>query len=170
MVTAKQGLTFPVPIAHVDKVRSHAGRQGGRAAESGSAASTRTRRSPSASLPRIPTQIMEVLSEYHVLADGSLRPFRKIAGGCMVGSAHRGAARLEGRRQDRAQGRHLPGDAGADDRRHLRPADEAPDQLELLWFHFTYLDELLKKARSQHGRQRRHDVRQSEVARGARPT
>jgi putative ABC transport system permease protein len=145
VVTAKQGLTFPVPIAHLDKVRALSGVKaavplcwfGGK---------YKDEKIPFGQFATDPAQIMEVLAEYKVAA-GSLEAFQKDRGGCMVGS--RAAEQRGWKVGDNIV---LKGD--------IYPAtleltidgifdsDESSDQLESLWFHFAYLDELLKKERS----------------------
>ncbi|HEY2840274.1 MAG TPA: FtsX-like permease family protein, partial [Pirellulales bacterium] len=139
-----QGLTFPVPIAHLEKVRSVSGVEaavpfswfGGRYQDE---------KIPFGQFATDPQGIMTVFSEYSV-DEKSLKAFQSDRGGCLVGA---GAAE----KRNWKVGDHivLKGD--------IYPVSleltidgifDGPktDQLQSLWFHFTYLDELLKKERS----------------------
>lgn len=144
IVTAKQGLTFPVPIAHLEKVRALPGVKAA-VPLSWFGGKYQDEKIPFGQFATDANQILDVLSEYHV-AEGSLDAFKSDRGGCLVGS---GAAK----KRNWKVGDHivLKGE--------LYPVSleltidgifDGPktDQLESLWFHFTYLDELLKKDRS----------------------
>lgn len=145
IVTAKQGLTFPVPIAHLDKVRAMSGVKaavplcwfGGKYQDE---------KIPFGQFATDPNHIMEVLAEYTV-AVGSLEAFKADRGGCMVGE--RAARQRNWKVGDNIV---LKGDVYPVTLEltidGIFGGPETSDQLESLWFHFTYLDELLKKERS----------------------
>jgi putative ABC transport system permease protein len=145
VVTAKQGLTFPVPIAHVDKVRSLEGVKavaplawfGGKYKDD---------KIPFAQFATDPQVVFEVMSEFTVPAE-QMSAWQKDRTGCVVGEK---IARKRGwKLGDRIV---LKGD--------IYPVNleltidgiydgPSTSDREMLWYHYAYLDELLKKARSQ---------------------
>ncbi|HVU87213.1 MAG TPA: ABC transporter permease [Pirellulales bacterium] len=145
VVTAKQGLTFPVPIAHVDKVSSIPGVKtvvplawfGGKYKDD---------KIPFAQFATDPEHVFEVFSEFTVPPE-QLSAWQKDRTGCVVGEK---IARKRGWKVgDKIV---LKGDIYpvnlelSIDGIYTGPASS--DQ-EMLWYHYKYLDELLKQARSQ---------------------
>ena len=145
VVTAKQGLTFPVPIAHVDKVRNMDGVKtvvplawfGGKYKDD---------KIPFAQFATDPLHAFEVFSEFTVPPD-QLSAWQKDRSGCVIGEK---IARKRGWKVgDKIV---IKGD--------IYPVNlelmidgiytgPSTSDLEMLYYHYTYLDELLKQARSQ---------------------
>ncbi len=145
VVTAKQGLTFPVPVAHVDKVRNIEGVKtvvplawfGGKYKDD---------KIPFAQFATDPDHAFEVFSEFTVPPD-QISNWQKDRTGCVVGEK---IARNRGWKVgDKIV---LKGD--------IYPVNlemtidgiysgPSTSDLEMLFYHYTYLDELLKQARSQ---------------------
>jgi putative ABC transport system permease protein len=144
VATHAQGLTFPIPIAYVDKVRSISGVKaatqlawfGGKYKDD---------RLPFAQFATDPKNILRVFAEY-TLTDDEIRQWQNDRTGCVVGSK---IARKRGWKL----GDKIPikGDIYPVNLeltvRGIYNGPETAD-LEMLWYHYTYLDELLKKSRS----------------------
>jgi len=145
VVTAKQGLTFPVPIAHVDKVRALSGVEAA-VPLSWFGGKYQDEKIPFGQFATDPEQINTVLSEYDV-KPAELAAFKADRGGCLVGS--RAAEQRNWKVGDNIV---LKGDIYPVTLEltinGIFTSESSTDQLESLWFHFTYLDELLKKDRS----------------------
>jgi len=143
--TAKQGLTFPVPIAHVDKVKGMEGVKtvvplawfGGKYKDD---------KIPFAQFATDPDHCFEVFSEFTVPPD-QLSNFQKDRTGCVVGEKI--ARKREWKVGDKIV---LKGDIYpvnlelTIDGIYTGPSGS---DLEMLFYDYTYLDELLKQSRSQ---------------------
>jgi putative ABC transport system permease protein len=145
VTTARQGLTFPVPIAHVDKVRAMEGVKtvvplawfGGKYKDD---------KIPFAQFATDPAKVFDVFSEFTVPPE-QLSAWQKDRTGCVIGEK---IARKRGWKVgDKIV---LKGD--------IYPVNleltvdgiydgPSTSDKEMLWYHYTYLDELLKQARSQ---------------------
>ncbi len=143
--TAKQGLTFPVPIAHVDKVKGMEGVKtvvplawfGGKYKDD---------KIPFAQFATDPDHCFEVFAEFTVPPD-QLSNFQKDRTGCIVGE------KIARKRQWKVGDKIvLKGDIYpvnlelTIDGIYTGPAGS---DLEMLFYDYTYLDELLKQSRSQ---------------------
>jgi putative ABC transport system permease protein len=140
-----QGLTFPVPIAHLDRVRSMPDVEavsqlawfGGK---------YKDERVPFAQFATDPQNIMNVMTEYE-LAPDQLKAWQDDRTGCVVGTKL--AAQKGWSIGDKVV---LKGDIyPADLELTVRGIYDGPETADLmmLWFNYTYLDELLKKGRSE---------------------
>ncbi|MBI2826627.1 MAG: ABC transporter permease [Planctomycetia bacterium] len=145
VVTAKQGLMFPVPIAHLDKVRAM---QGVKAASplAWFGGKYKDDKIPFAQFATDTSAIFTVLDEFTVPPE-QLSAWQKDRSGCVVGEK---IARKRGWTfGDKVV---LKGDIYPVNLEltvdGIYDGPESSDR-EMLFYHYEYLDELLKQARSQ---------------------
>ena len=141
VVTHVQGLTALLPIAHVDRVRAIRGVKDAMPL-SWFGGLYQDDRFPFAQFGTDPDHVLNVFAEFRVPAD-QVQAWRDDRTGCLVGkkiAADRGWAIGD---RVALKGTIYPIDLELT----VRAIYDGPDSTdkEMLWFHYTYMDELLKK-------------------------